>query len=239
MSVALIGDSVLDNFYWLNDHKKDLKFRLNELHLQCENYAVDESQLKDVLTSIYPNPNYVRARTYPYPMVDGKVTPLTLLEQLQPEVIILSVGGNDLRVKIANLMYGPDFFINSVVTPTFKDDYEKLIIRLKSLCKKLIIVSVYSPCLTEGIYKIVSPFADPIFNLWFKFLNNLCVKHNIPILDLYRTFDNTNRSHYGTTIIEPSDTATVVMAQILKTMIEEWNGHKVYYAPNFGELVRE
>ncbi len=97
--ITLVGDSILDNFYWLENKQHDLKYEL-EQHIFCvKNYAVDESRLDNVLYGIEPKDIYQESREYPYPVDEnGIVQPLELLSN--EDMIVLSVGGNDLRVTL-------------------------------------------------------------------------------------------------------------------------------------------
>jgi len=59
----------------------------------------------------------------------------------------------------------------------------------------------------------------------YKFLRTeyfqLAQKHRLPVIDLSETFDHTNRAHYGSTTIEPSDFSGMVIAQLIKTIIDQ------------------
>jgi hypothetical protein len=228
--IALVGDSVLDNFYWLEEKDKDLRFRIRELGYSCENYAVDESRLDDVIDGIIPRSVYSSSRSYPYP---GEIViPLDLIEKLNPDVIVLSIGGNDLRVNLLSISFGVEHFIKTVLTKDFINNYRLLLQTLKHYCKKLIVVSIYCPCISEGLYSFISFLADPVMNSWFNFLNPLCREFNVPILDLNRTLDRNNRAHYGSTTIEPSDSSNRCIAKCIEYIEKNYEGYKIYYAPD-------
>lgn len=253
-SIVLVGDSVLDNFYWLTDQEKDLRFRLRELGYQCENYAVDESTLDNVINGIIPNKHYVETRKYSYPtkefcqtkeeelitreiLIKDKsvesykaVYPLELIGHT--DTIVLSVGGNDLRLNILSCLGGSEYFIKSVLTDTYKKKYRETVAKLKKKCNKLILVSVYCPCVLEAPYNILSFMADDIMKSWLNFLELIACEFDVPILDLARTFDRNNRSHYGATVIEPSDFSNLCIAKCIQSIEKNYDGYEVFYAPN-------
>ena len=92
--IILMGDSVLDNFYWLKDKSLDIKQQIinqylqDGINVQVTNLAVDESETKDVLHGIRPNWVYVSERRdlnlekYPMDKDDNIVYPLKLLSDL-------------------------------------------------------------------------------------------------------------------------------------------------------------
>lgn len=223
MSIILLGDSVLDNFYWLKEREKDLRYRLRELGVPCENYAIDESRLEDIINGMTPADVYSKARSYPYTQ-DNPIS--------KNDTIVLSVGGNDMRVNMPTLLFGVDQFFKTVLSPKYQKDYRDLIQNLKKKSQKLILVSVYCPCITEGIYSYISFLANPVMNRWFEFINNIAKEFDIPVLDLNRTFNRSDRSHYGSTTIEPSDFSNICIAHSLKYINENYSGYKVYYAPD-------
>ena len=63
--IVLMGDSVIDNFYWLNDKKLDVEQQCRNTfgkNVKIYNLAVDESETRNVLWGIRPNFTYVNAR---------------------------------------------------------------------------------------------------------------------------------------------------------------------------------
>lgn len=230
--IALLGDSVLDNFYWLENKERDLRAVVNELLTEsegyiCHNFAVDESRLDNVINGIVPNEQYRNARSYPYPVEeDGKVRPLKLIEDLKPDFVFLSVGGNDFRVNITSAIFGAEYFISSVLTMAYRQKFEDLIIHLKQNSKKVVLVSFYTPYLgpktREGksnIYGLLAPFRTILRDKWNEFIKHLAKKHKLTIIDLDKMFDPYDRSHYGATEIEPSDLMVEKIAQAIKYVV--------------------
>ena len=150
MKIALIGDSVLDNFYWLEDKKNDVTNQLKTLYskerndVSIHNYAVDESTTDNVLKSISPLPQYVNARytTFdghnPYPCNKyGKVHPLKLLKELKPEYTVLSVGGNDGRIHLSKLLIGSDSLLEAIYEDKVPEKLERLVQRIVERTEKI------------------------------------------------------------------------------------------------------
>ena len=134
-SIALIGDSVLDDFYWLEDPTQDVKQQLSDLlpETKIHNFAVDESIVDDVLNGCYPPCKYVDAReeifggTYPYPTTNkGRVYPLKLLAKYQPEYVILSIGGNDGRIHLDNIIWSADALIKAIVNDGLEEKFNRV-----------------------------------------------------------------------------------------------------------------
>jgi hypothetical protein len=245
VTIALIGDSILDNFYWLEDRQNDLHAQLTHLGYTTFNFAVDESRLRDVIFGIRPKQVYSRSRTYPYPVDNTrKVHPLSLLNNIRSDLTVISVGGNDLRHNLYQLLNGIDAFINSVFTPDYTNDYRHLLQTAKFLTTggRIILTCLYCPYLGEGSrYRQLEPFKDILLLRIRNFYINLAQMYDIPVLDLSRTFNPYNRSHYGSTEIEPSNFSSLTIAQCIHYMYLNYRGYDIYYAPecNILNLTRE
>jgi len=71
--------------------------------------------------------------------------------------------------------------------------------------------------------------------------HNIARKYNLPVIDLSKTFDPSNQSHYGTTPIEPSNLSGSTIARLIKHVIENHDFEDAavsYYAPNCGQSIR-
>jgi len=85
------------------------------LSYNVNNFAVDESQLNDIIYGIKSRDVYQNTRHYPYPCSsDGKVYPLDLLSNNKSDLCVF-----DLRINLLKLIFGIDYFINSVLTQQF------------------------------------------------------------------------------------------------------------------------
>lgn len=233
--IILIGDSVLDNFYWLSNKTQDLKKELLDLGYSVDNNAVDESKLFDVINGTIPKQIYKDTRSYPYPINNnGKVLPLELLSSnSSDDMVVLSIGGNDLRENLMKLMWGVDSFFDSVVTDNYIIAYKNLLVKILNKKSKLLLVCLYIPYIgPDSNYVLLNNFASQLREKWFHFMNVLAKKCNIPLLDLSRTFDCTNRKHYGATEIEPSNLSNKCIADCIDKIYNSYDGYHVYFAPN-------
>lgn len=232
--IALIGDSVLDNFYWLNNKSHDLSYELTQLRYNVNNFAVDESQLHDVIHGIVPNDVYSRSRSYPYPCNDeGKVVPIELLQKHNDiDMSVVSVIGNDFRVKLWKITKGVNYFIDSILNDNYISDYNHLITNIKLRTHKMILVCVYIPYIgPNSPFQLLSNYSSSIYDRIREFIISLGRKYDIPVLDLSRTFDPYNREHYGSTVIEPSNLSNKCIADCIDYIYRNYCGHNVYYAP--------
>ena len=228
MAIFLIGDGILDNFYYLEDKDKDLKKEISLLGYEVYNYAMEEMKVTDILNGCIITKTCSSSRNYPYEIVlnDGKLYPLKLLAEKtevkkpnkifssvygnlssiqypKPEtsnknMAVISIGGNDIGEKFFNIVLGVEYFMNSKITQEFIDNYENIIKTVNIYCKKMVLVSMYLPYLGDNSsYAQYTRFAIPIMDKWHEFLYGLAKKHNIPVLDLNKTLNNKERSHYG------------------------------------------
>lgn len=278
MKIAFLGDSVLDNFYWLEDQKRDVKAELTDLIIlskptepfKIRNFAVDESTVKDVLHGMCPRSVYSGARKSVfekgidshYPVnKDGIVKPLNLVRKYKPTHAVLSIGGNDGRVHLSKLLWSAESLIDAImIEEQVPQQVEKLIQKLLEIMEhnKLILVFVYKPHKTIfeqfrnqlgygmqylPIEQVVPLGArlDKVYSSLRDLFYTLAKKYKLPIIDLSRTFDCENRSHYGSTVIEPSNLSGKVIARLIEHVINEHNFEESpvsYYAPNCGKTIR-
>lgn len=223
--IVLLGDSILDNFYWLENKDRDLTTVINEKLTEhdfiCFNFAVDESKLEDVINGCVPKQVYSEARPYPYPVDEsGRVVPLKLTEDIKPDYIFLSIGGNDFRINIFKMLFGVEYFISHVLTTDYRQKYEDLIIKLKQMSKRVVLVSFFTPYLgPESRYKLLESYREILREHWNEFISHLAKKHKLILVDLDKLYNPYDRTHYGSTEIEPSDLMTEKMAEIVKSIV--------------------
>lgn len=252
--ILLVGDSILDNYYWLDNKEQDLRKELIDLGFLAFNYASEDSTVKAITLGVTPKDIYRNSRSYPYPIDnEGKMFPIKLIEQQkkpftpvygaikplsfsnndQGNMIVLSIGGNSFQTNPSRILLGTDYFFNAVVNEDFISDYENLVKNLKKLSNKVVLISIYLPFFGKSSsYGVFSRFATPIMTRWRSFLQNIAQKYNIPILDLSRTFNTDKREHYGTSDIEPSNISNTCMAKCLSYIYENYDGYHTYYAPD-------
>jgi hypothetical protein len=234
-TITLIGDSVLDNFYWLNEKKNDLTQQLTTIGYKVNNFAVDESRLQDVINGITPQEVYQKMRHYPYPTNEnGKVIPLKLLNESDTNTTVISVGGNDIRVNLLKfLISNPSTVLDSIFNKTYIEEFEKLVSDVISHSSKVIIVCVYVPYLGSGSnYESLKSLKDIVYERLRTIYKAIGIKFNVPILDLSRTFNYCDRTHYGTTEIEPSNISSQCIANCIHHINTNYRGYGMYYAPN-------
>jgi len=242
MSIVLIGDSILDNFYWLKNPNDDLTAQLQKLKYKTYNFAVDESKLYDVIFGIQPQKEYINARKYPYPTDEKNIVyPLSLLKEIKHDLCVISVGGNDLRehLNIINL-FDVNKFINYVFNEEYVKNYNFLIKNVKLLSNRVILICLYFPYIGPGskyidLKNVKEELTKKVRNFYFR----LGKKYNIPVLDLSRTFDPLKKKYYGLTEIEPSNFSSKCISYCIDYIFRNYDGYKIYFAPkcNINNLV--
>lgn len=214
-SIYLIGDGILDNSKYLEDKNNDLKKELINLGCDVYNYAKEEMKINDILASCPPI------------LLNGNIN------KRVDNMSIISIGGNDISSKIPNVVLGIDYLMNSVLTSEFKTVYENIIQKITINCKKILLISMYLPYLGSGSsYGKYSSFSIAIMNKWNEFLFSIAKKYNIPVLDLNKTLNNQDRSHYGIDDTRVSNISSKCMAKCITYINKHYDGYSVYYSPN-------
>jgi len=254
--IILMGDSVLDDFYWLEDKKQDVRQQIADLYggqVPVTNLAVDESRSSDVLNGMRPGAVYSRARKQealdPYP-VDGKrrgkVFPLQIVQrmlkngEMETDVdddaikptVVLSVGGNDVRAMLH------DFSQQALMQGMAKleQNTERIVQKLQAMQLNVVIVICYEPFHDFApMYGLRREQLLQVINLGATQMFSLCAKHALPVIDLSRTFDPFDRTHYGSTSIEPSNKSGQFIADLVQFTLEDFAlaadkvASKIYY----------
>ena len=249
-TISLIGDSILDNYYMLPNRDQDLRKDLEDLKFSVNNYAVEDARLNNIRYGVVPGEKYITSRCYPYLLdCDGKMYPLKLLARnssifntftpvyetlsTDSDMAVFSIGGHDLQDGVTKIVFGADYFFNSVVSPSFISEYDFVIEEIKRHTSKIILISMYLPFLGPGAsYGIFCSLAIPFIKRWRSFLQEMGKKHNIPILDLSQTVNSYNRDHYGVTDIYPSNITSKCMAECISYIYDHYDGYHVYFAPD-------
>lgn len=269
--IIFLGDSVLDDFFWLQMPKQDVRQQLEDLLSSGDrvvNYAVDESCIQDVLRGLRPRDQYIDARhkhfrgTYPYPTDNfGYVNPLNLLKNAKSTHVVVSAGGNDGRVHLSKLAISADSLIQAILDDGFEEKYEMMLKKVLTIQPQAILVQVYKP--HENIFKeffgnmgwglgffggaISSALdlpgrLDQVYDRISEIILNIASKYNVPVINLATTFNPKDRSHYGSTSIEPSNKSGMTIAKLIQYVVENHNfsgDSMVYYAPYCGEIAFE
>jgi len=235
--VALMGDSVLDDFYWLSDPNWDVRVQLvselkkNNPNHRVSNWAVDESTIHCVLYGSRPRDVYVSSRAWRglenYPTAsDGNVYPLHLLgtHTPTPTHVVLSIGGNDARVA-----FSESFDLENIYRIMIDNGIEKslraLIQNIIKKVPKLILVYVYHPQITMFPMLYWLPPEKVVTELLIKFSPiyiSVAKDFNLPVIDLSRTFNPYDSNDYGTTPIEPSNKSGMYIAKLVEYILEDF-----------------
>ncbi len=245
MSIYLIGDGILDNFKYLDDKTSDLRQEIADLGYDVHNYAKEEMKVIDVINGYKLDDKQLKLRNYTYQIdvKDSKLYPLKLIQNskkltstltFNDNLAVISIGGNDVGERFFNIVLGVDYFMGAVITPEFQTNYEKIIESINITCKKIILVSMYLPYLGEGSsYGKYSNFSVVIMKKWNDFIYSLGKKYNIPILDLNKTLDNKNRTHYSTIDdTRLSNVSSKCIAKCIKYIYKHYDGYYTYFSTN-------
>lgn len=251
-----MGDSFLDNFHYLESTDFDLKYRLENLGYKVDNLATQDADVFNIKKGIPVSQDHMRKRKYKYNLADDKLYPFKILAEKYKvvdnfpsvndifndddgdkydkcDLLVLSIGGNDLKKSSHKLLGGCDFFMASVLTEDFINSYVDIIKSLKKFCHKIILVSPHIPYLGPGSsYGIFGNISGNIILKWKGFIKNLAIKFDIPIIDLSLTADPNNRSHYGSADIYPGNITSQCIAECISYINKNYHGYSVYYCPN-------
>ena len=261
MSIYLIGDGILDNFKYLDDKNLDLRKEISNLGYDVHNYAKEEMKVIDVLNGYKLEDKQFKSRSYQYQIdsKDSKLYPLKLIQNNKKmtstfstvytvdnksgdNIVVISIGGNDINERLFNIVMGVEYFMNAILTPEFQANYEKIIESVNVNCEKKILVSMYLPFLGEGSsYGKYINVSVAIMKKWNDFIFALAKKYNIPVLDLNKTLDNKNRSHYSKIDdTRLSNISSKCIAKCIKYIHKHYEGYSIYYstACNFTKIYR-
>jgi len=258
--IVTIGDSTLDNLIWMDKNKITNKFPIADSVIgqlrndsnQVTNFAADGFTSSHVLEGALPmlsREAWSRAGE-PFPSdntSDGILQPLLELEklnQINPVThVVLSVGGNDIRVILQQMHNLP------TVVSTFIQNYKNIcnqILQLNNI--KLIIVLQYQVCLTHehggyGVYTAMSQIPGPgtgqqklqqLMERIYAPILNYAQEHRLAVIDLPRTFNPSDASLYRLQI-EPSKKGGALIAKVVKSCIEthDFSAVSKLYSTNF------
>lgn len=257
-TIYLLGDAILDNYYMLSNKEQDLRKEIIDLGFNVENYSADDIKVGDVINGMIPRDLYIKSRGYPYPIEsNGKIYPLRLVtsgiginrsftpiyggigirsinnKTNDDNMVVISMGGNDIYSKSTNIMFGVEYFMGTVITEDFISNYRKVIDVVRGSCDKIILVSIYLPYMGVGSsYAIFNSISTNVIEKWNNFIRNIAKQYNIPILDLSKTLNVKERSHYGTDDTRVSNISNKCMAECIAHIYSHYDGYHIYYAPN-------
>lgn len=205
--IILLGDSTLDNYHWVISDPdatvaEQLKLKLTKEDVVI-NLAMDGFTTSDMFTGA-PKNKAVRDDQHPPQMF----YPLEELANIgNPSHIVLSVGGNDLRESLSQLIFtNPEDRMKQLdlLLRNIQDNYKKLIDQLKQTCphSKIIVMLQYTPSLSPDHYFI--------YYLMQQIAARRNIKQNVfTYLDvlMYKVFGNT---------IKTEDTAVKELHHIME-----------------------
>lgn len=260
-NIYLVGDAILDNYYWLQEKEKDLSKELSNLGYSTHNFAVDDLRVMDMFCGLKPRDEYKNTRHYKYlTESDHKLYPLKLLKDStgvnkgfapvqgriasfsnKPKTenfVVVSMGGIDISDKLVSIsvhaVLGLRNLISSVLNPDFIKNYENVLKTVATTTDKTVLVSMYLPYLgPKSKYGKYASYSKPILAEWQKFIFQIGKKHNIPILDLSRTLDYNDRSFYSQNDeTRVSNKGNKCIAECISFICKNYDGFAIYYAPN-------
>lgn len=148
--IALIGDSVLDNFFWIQNPRLDVRQQLAFLVPDKEviNHAVSGSKVIDVLNGIIPKKELQESRAFfqmqPY-KTDESGTVKSLQESTSADYVVLGVGGNEGEQHLSKFIWGASHFVDAVVKDGIVQQFAALMERLSAMRTKNILILTPKP----------------------------------------------------------------------------------------------
>jgi hypothetical protein len=244
MSIYLIGDGILDNYKYLDDKESDLCKEILNLGYSVHNYAKEEMKVIDVINGHKIDEKQAKSRNYQIDK-DYKLHPLKLIQHhskrptsthnvTHDNIAVISIGGNDVNERFFNILLGIDYFMGAILTPEFQANYEKIIESVSESCSKILLISMYLPYLGQGSsYAKYVSYASSIMKKWNDFIYSLAKKRNIPVLDLNKTIDNQNRTHYSSIDdTRLNNISSKCIAKCIKYIHKNYQGYHIYYSTN-------
>lgn len=242
--LVLLGDSVLDNFYWLDKQKEDVEYQMNQDLKKkykgdfiCTNLALDETESKDIFGGKVPGPVYVKERSNlgfkDYQIDDdGVFRPLNVIPKISPKPThaLLSIGGNDGRVIILTSVGDMSSVVKKLLSGGFESNYAKAVDEVLKLIPNTILVVVYRP--GPG-FMVPLDMSNRLYEALIPIIFKVGRERNLPIIDLSRTFNPLDTADYGSTPIEPSNKSGQYICDLTMKVLDDFkfgeNESKIYY----------
>ena len=101
----------------------------------------------------------------------------------------------------------------------FIQNYNKAVESVQKLVKNVILVLVYRP--GPGFLLDLEQ-SNQLFQLLIPGLLAVAREKKLPVIDLSRTFNPKDKSHYGTTPIEPSNKSSMFIANLIMKVLEDF-----------------
>jgi len=272
--LVLLGDSTLDNVVWVKQTSHAIPSKLRLLlgdKFNVYNLAADGFRSDQVLNGGYPFISYnARERCNdPFPGIKGideVFKPLDELKKLKPSktVVILSVGGNDVREILGKLTLD----VLEKKLKKLKGHYQKILEEIRGKYVndedgknvKIVIMTQYKPSVyADNHYRVYDAMGrllefmnlaldgsvnhalsllEVIMEKVYTFIFDLAIAYKAPIVDLSNSFDCFNENLY-THQIEPSNEGGDIIAKIISHVLSHHNfesNSKIYTTNDDGEV---
>ena len=270
LHLVTMGDSTLDNLIWMDKDPMTQQFPVHDCvigqlrkqlppHSTVTNLAADGFTSSNVLHGAAPmlsRAAWARSNE-PFPSdtdPSGILRPLDELASLHATKpvthVLLSVGGNDVRVILQAMHKLPQ------VVATFHENYSKIVQHILSMDENihLIVMLQYQVCLTHehggyGVYTAMSNIPGPgtgaeklqmLMERIYAPVIALAKEHQLMVIDLPRTFDPSNEELYRLQI-EPSQEGGGLIANVVGKALarHDFDGGSYLYSMVNGQFRSE
>ena len=216
--VALVGDSVLDNTYWIPEKTKDVTYHLRQLGVRVTNHSIDEATIDDVLGETM-QPRYI----YSFTRKIYRMEPHNLPLNLAPDVthVVISIGGNDILNKL-RARESIDAIVEHMKLK-FATDMPRILAHEALRGKQVLLVIPYFPFLGWNFFPPLFPtrgdtkrLINSIFPLYYGLKRT---KPDLQFVELPPYFDGVVEGMYGSSPIEPGQEGGQLIANLIYARI--------------------
>lgn len=188
------------------------------------------------------------------------LNPLRLCYNVQPDYIVTSIGGNEGQKRMNKFILGSKYFLKAVHRDGFSEQYKYLMSQLNNIKNNRgektnnIIILMQKPHVSmvehfrketgwglqyipiESMFNFDKKLTE-VFDHFRKIYIDYARKYKFAVIDLYYTLNPNDRTHYGKTPKDISNSSGECLCKIIKSIIDnhDFNSKcKIYYAPNCG-----
>lgn len=220
-TIILLGDSLLDNFVPIEETIPHVTSKLKELNYNIHDFSIKELTLDQIFTGAKSD------------LTGQLIHPLSLLNVHGniDDIVVLSIGGNDICNNVFRMILGIDALFEAVLTPQYLDLYCKLIERILESNKRLVLTTLYIPYMgIESSYKSFLPLTEKVVSRWSELIYKMASRYNIAVIDISKMLDCKNKDHYNETGIHFSEVTGMKIGSCLDYIYQNYEGSKVYYS---------
>ena len=261
-TVILMGDSMLDNFYWVKNHQLDVRQQLENRGYIAHNYAISDSKVEDILNGrdpiIYDEcrkdfglKSYYSIEEQNELQLGGKkVYPLTLFHNnhnVDPKpTVVISAGLSNIILNI--------YETKATIIDHLKNligIYKKIIDEIRKSNKNadIVLIMPYLPFIEDFFQPQYERYHQgltledftAIYEVLFNILSTTAANQNCQIINLATTFNPKDREDYGKTCIETSNKSGEYIADLIAEVINDKKREKnksYVYARKVGHFQR-